>query len=278
MTTKYLDTGTDQLLCEIAQGVATVTFNRPHKRNALSDVLTPALRELLLSLETDTSARCIVITGAGDSFCAGGDVGSMDETWGESKKTATNLAVDKQILALQKKQRALTLRLFEHPKPTLASLPGPAAGAGLCIALACDLRIASESAFVTAAYSRLGLSGDYGGSWLLTQLVGPARAKEIYYTSRRLDSNECLKLGIFNEVVPNTDLQTTTFQMARSLAEAAPLALRYMKKNLNFALRSDLAASLDLEADHLIRCTQTEDHLAAIKAFIEKKRPTFKGK
>ena len=278
MTTKHLDTGTDQLLCEITQGVATVTFNRPHKRNALSDVLTQALRELLLTLGVDTSVRCVVITGAGDAFCAGGDVGSMDETWGESKDNVETVALDKQTLALQEKQRALTLRLFEHPKPTLASLPGPAAGAGFCIALACDLRIASESAFVTAAYSRLGLSGDYGGSWLLTQLVGPARAKEIYYTSRRLDSNECLKLGIFNEVVPNTDLQTTTFQMARSLAEAAPLALRYMKKNLNFALRSDLAASLDLEADHLIRCTQTEDHLAAIKAFIEKKRPAFQGK
>jgi len=277
MATRHLDTGTGQLLCGIEHGVATITFNRPQKRNALSDVLTPALRTLLLALETDASVRCLVLTGAGNSFCAGGDVGSMDETWGESKKSSGDIPIEADVLALQEKQRTLSLRLFEHPKPTIASLPGPAAGAGFCIALACDLRIAAESAFVTAAYGRLGLSGDYGGSWFLTHLVGPARAKEIYYTSRRLDAAECLKFGIVNEVVPDADLQTRTLQMARSLADAAPIALRYMKKNLNFALQSDLASCLDLEADHLMRCTKTEDHLTAIEAFIEKKTPTFRG-
>ena len=277
MTKEILNTGTDQLLCEIEDGVAIVTFNRPEKRNALSDVLTPALREVLLSLETEPAARCLVLTGAGTAFCAGGDVSSMNDTWGNAEETAAR-PLEAAIAALQDKQRHLSLRLFQHAKPTIAALPGPAAGAGFSIALACDLRIAAESAFVTAAYGRIGLSGDYGGSWFLTQLVGPARAKEIYYTSRRVDAKECLELGIVNEVVADADLQTRTRELAQSIADGPPIALRYMKENFNRAVVADLTTCLDLEADRLMRCTRTADHLNAVQAFLEKKPPKFEGR
>ena len=277
MAKKILDTGTDQLLCVIEDGVATVTFNRPEKRNALSDVVTPALREVLLTLETEPAARCLVLTGAGTAFCAGGDVSSMNDTWGNDAKTAER-PLNAEIRALQDKQRSLSLRLFQHPKPTIAALPGPAAGAGFSIALACDLRIAAESAFVTAAYGRIGLSGDYGGSWFLTQLVGPAHAKEIYYTSRRVGAAECLQLGIVNEVVPDASLQARAREVARSIADGPPIALRYMKENFNRAVFADLSACLDLEADHLVRSARTADHLNAIQAFLEKKPPKFEGR
>ena len=277
MTTQTLDTGTDQLLCEIEDGVATVTFNRPEKRNALSDVLTPALRELLLTLEGEPTARCLVLTGAGAAFCAGGDIGSMNDTWGDQEKIAER-PIEVEIRKLQDKQRNLSLRLFQHAKPTIAALPGPAAGAGLSIALACDLRIAAESAFVTSAFGRIGLSGDYGGSWFLTQLVGPARAKEIYYTSRRVSAAECLDLGIVNEVVPDLDLKTRTTELAQSIADGPPIALRYMKENFNRAVFADLSTCLDLEADRLMRCARTQDHLNAIQAFLKKKTPKFEGR
>ncbi|MCZ6665299.1 MAG: enoyl-CoA hydratase [Gammaproteobacteria bacterium] len=277
MAIRTIDTGTDQLLCDIDEGVATVTLNRPEKRNALSNTLTPALREILLSLETDDAVRCVVLTGAGTAFCAGGDVGSMRDTWGENEDTGRP-PIEAQIRALQHKQKTLTLRLYQHAKPTIASLPGPAAGAGFSIALACDLRVAAASAFVTAAFGRIGLSGDYGGSWFLTQLVGPARAKEIYFTSRRVGADECLKLGIVNEVVADEDLARRTRELARSIAQGPPIALRYMKENFNRATVADLTTCLDLEADRLMRCTQTDDHLRAIEAFLEKREPKFEGR
>ncbi len=277
MGSQTIDTGTDQLLCEIDESVATVTFNRPAKRNALSNELTPALRKILLALETDDAVRCVVLTGAGTAFCAGGDVGSMRDTWGENEDTSCP-PIEAQIRALQHKQKTLTLRLYQHAKPTIASLPGPAAGAGFSIALACDLRIAAASAFVTAAFGRIGLSGDYGGSWFLTQLVGPARAKEIYFTSRRVGAAECLKLGIVNEVVADEDLVRRTRELARSIAQGPPIALRYMKENFNRATVADLTTCLDLEADRLMRCTQTDDHLRAIEAFLEKREPKFEGR
>ena len=277
MAIRTIDTGTDQLLCDLDEGVATVTLNRPEKRNALSNTLTPALREILLSLETDDAVRCVVLTGAGTAFCAGGDVGSMRDTWGENEDTSRP-PIEAQIRALQHKQKTLTLRLYQHAKPTIASLPGPAAGAGFSIALACDLRIAAASAFVTAAFGRIGLSGDYGGSWFLTQLVGPARAKEIYFTSRRVGADECLRLGIVNEVVADEDLARCTRELARSIAQGPPIALRYMKENFNRATVADLTTCLDLEADRLMRCTQTDDHLRAIEAFLEKREPKFEGR
>ena len=142
-----LDTGTDELLCSVDERVATITLNRPERKNALSDNLTPALRQTLLELNTSQEVGCIVITGAGNAFCAGGDVSGMGGGSNNEKPEHTPSVQDR-VKTLQHKQETLTLRLFEHAKPTIASLPGPAVGAGMCIALACDMRIGSESAFI----------------------------------------------------------------------------------------------------------------------------------
>ena len=172
-----LNTGTDELLCNIDQRVATITLNRPEKRNALSDNLTPALRQTLLELETRNDVGCIVITGAGSAFCAGGDVGGMSSNNAQAANTPGTERPTMQQRTLIHKQETLTLRLFDHVKPTIAALLGVAAGAGMCIALACDIRIAAASSFVTTAYRNIGFSGDYGGSWLLNQLLGQPKPR-----------------------------------------------------------------------------------------------------
>jgi len=276
---RTVDTGTDQLLCEIEAGVATITLNRPDKRNALSNELTPALRRVLLDADTDPAVRCVVITGAGRAFCSGGDVSGMggNASPPPMASDAPKRTIDDAIRNLQQGQETLTLRLFDLSKPTIAALPGAAAGAGMSIALACDLRIAAQSAFITTAFANIGLSGDYGGSWLLTRLVGPSRAKELYYTSRRVGADEGLALGIFNEVVADDELMARTQTLARSIASGPPIALRYMKENLNRAVGTDLRSALAMEADRMVRCTRTDDHKEAVQAFMAKRKPTFRG-
>jgi 2-(1,2-epoxy-1,2-dihydrophenyl)acetyl-CoA isomerase len=272
MTT--FDTGTDQLLCDIDDAVATITFNRPEKRNALSDILTPALRETLLTLEKTPEVRCIVITGAGNAFCAGGDISGMGR--GDSNP-AIRQSRENAARELLHREETLTLRLHELAKPTIAALPGPAAGAGFSVAVACDLRIGAESSFIKTAFANIGLPGDYGGSWFLTQLVGPAKAKELYFLSPKLSANECLALGIFNEVVPDDKLLDRAQEIARAIANGPPIAIAYMKSHINAATSGDLRACLASEADRTIRCLDTEDHKEAARAFLEKRAPKFAG-
>ena len=278
MARTTLETGTEQLQCEVANGVATITLNRPEKRNALSNELTPALRQMLLTLEAEPAVRCVVITGAGRAFCSGGDVSGMGGGAAPVPAGGTKPMLEDAVRKLQIGQETLTLRLFDLAKPTIAALPGAAAGAGMSIALACDLRIAAQSAFVTSAFANIGLSGDYGGSWLLTQLVGVAKAKELYYTSRRVGAEEALALGIFNEVVPDDQLMPRTQALAESIAAGPPIALRYMKENLNRAVDADLRSALALEADRMVRCTRTDDHREAVQAFNGKRKPIFQGR
>lgn len=268
-----IDTGTTELLCELADGVATVTLNKPDKRNALGDILTPALRAVLLTVEEDARCGAVVVTGAGRAFCAGGDVSGM----GGGKRRANTPAPSEQdaIEALVHKQETLTLRLHELAKPTIAALPGPAAGAGLSIALACDLRIMADSAFVTTAFAAIGLSGDYGGSWLLTRLVGPALAKELYMTARRISAEECLALGMVNRVVPFDELQDTAHELAKQIANGPRTAIGTMKRNINRAIDSDLQTNLALEAEGMVRCSRTADHREAVQAFMQKRPPRF---
>ena len=271
-----LVTGTEQLLCDVEDGVATITLNRPERRNALSNELTPALRQMLLTVEADASVRCVVITGAGRAFCSGGDVSGMGGNTGTSSAPPSSL--EDSVRRLQHGQETLTLRLFDLAKPTIASLPGPAAGAGLSIALACDLRIAASSAFVTTAFANIGLSGDYGGSWLLTQLVGVARAKELYFTGRRVSADDALALGIVDEVVADDRLVERARILAQSIASGPPIAIRYMKQNLNRAVGADLRTCLAEEAEGMVRCTRTEDHREAVRAFMAKRKPVFTGR
>ena len=233
-----IDTGTNELLCSIDQRVATITLNRPEKRNALSDNLTPALRQTLLDLETNNDVGCIVITGAGSAFCAGGDIGGMGDN--RSAEEGPRPTMQNRVRALIHKQETLSMRLFNHAKPTIAALPGVAAGAGFCIALACDMRIAAASTFVTTAYRNIGFSGDYGGSWLLNQLVGPAKTKELFFTGRRVQSDEALALGIFNQVVEDDAFPQAVTELARQIAAGPPIAIGYMKENINSAIEGSL--------------------------------------
>jgi 2-(1,2-epoxy-1,2-dihydrophenyl)acetyl-CoA isomerase len=164
------------------------------------------------------------------------------------------------------------------PKPTIAALPGAAAGAGLSYALACDLRVMASSAIMTTAFAKVGFSGDYGGSYFMTQLIGSAKARELYFLSDRVTADEALNLGLTNWVCEPDDLMDKTMEIANRLANGPSVAYRYMKENLNRAMSGEVDDCLDLEATHHIHCGQTEDHRNATKAFVEKKEPVFKGK
>ena len=272
-----IETGTEELLCRLEDRVAIITLNRPKKKNALSDHLTPALRQTLLDLETKREVGCILITGSGDAFCAGGDIGGMGGNASKDEEVSERPTAEERVRALIHKQETLTLRLADHAKPTIAALPGVAAGAGLCIALACDIRVACRSAFVTTAYRNIGFSGDYGGSWLLTQLVGPSKAKELFFTGRRVQSDEALALGIFNNVFEDASFENEALAMAKQIASGPPIAIAFMKEHINRAVTGDLRSNLAMEADRLIRCAATSDHKEAVKEFMEKRAPVFTG-
>jgi enoyl-CoA hydratase/carnithine racemase len=269
-----IDTGTDELLCVIRDRVAIITLNRPEVRNALSDRLTPALRTMIRRCGENAEVGSLLITGAGTAFCAGGDVKGMG-AHRDPKKLA--MSFDERVADLQERQRLLTGALMSVRKPTIAALPGPAVGAGLAIAMACDIRIAAESAFVSTGYLRVGLSGDYGIAWLLTRLVGTSRARELMFTAEKVDARRAEVIGLVNRVVPDAKLQEAAFAMAKAMAEGPTLALRYMKDNLDEALTFDFATARDHEADRLTRCTMTADHREAVQAFIEKRKAVFGG-
>ncbi len=269
-----IDTGTNELLCEIRDRVAVITLNRPEARNSLSDHLTPALRTMIRVCGENPEVGALLITGAGTAFCSGGDVKGMGA---HRKQSTLDMSFDERVADLQERQRLLTGALVAVRKPTIAALPGPAAGAGLAIAMACDIRIAAQSAFVSTGYLRVGLSGDYGIAWLLTRLVGTARARELMFTAEKVDAERAERIGLFNRVVPDAELRDTAFALARDVAQGPTLALRYMKDNLDEALAFDFATARDHEAERLIRGTMTADHREAVQAFIEKRKPNFKG-
>jgi enoyl-CoA hydratase/carnithine racemase len=276
MTTETtIDTGTDELLCVIRDRAAIITLNRPQARNSLSDHLTPALRTMIRTCGENPDVGALLITGAGTAFCSGGDIKGMGA---HRDKKKTDMSYDEKVADLQERQRLLTGALVSVRKPTIAALPGPAAGAGLAIAMACDIRIAAQSAFISTGYLRVALSGDYGTAWLLTRLVGTARARELMFTAEKVDADRCERIGLFNRVVPDDRLQEEAFALAKSLAEGPTLALRYMKDNLDEALLFDFATARDHEAARLVRLTTTADHREAVQAFIEKRKAVFTGK
>ena len=275
MSSDSIDTGTNDLLASLDNHVLTLTLNRPEARNAMSGAMTSALAEQLAKAELDPAVKCIVLTGAGKGFCAGGDVKGMaargDGTVGDN-------TIDGAIHRQRVNQRATAGKLFKMPKPAIASLPGAAAGAGLSLALACDLRIMASTAVLTTAFARVGFSGDYGGTYFLTQLIGSAKARELYYLSDRINAQEALRLGLANFVCAPEELAARTREIAGRLASGPTVAYRYMKENLNRAMHGDVDDCLDLEATHHVHCGQTEDHREAAKAFVEKREPVFKGR
>ncbi|HLG80669.1 MAG TPA: enoyl-CoA hydratase [Bradyrhizobium sp.] len=269
-----IDTGTDELLCVIRDRVAIITLNRPEVRNALPDQLSPALRAMIRTCGENPEVGVLLLTGAGNAFCAGGNVKGMGA---HRDKAKLAMSFDDKVADLQERQRLLTGALAGLRKPTIAALPGPAVGAGLAIAMACDIRIAAQSAFVSTGYLRVALSGDYGIAWLLTRLVGTARARELMFTAEKVDAERCERIGLVNRVVPDDELQPAAFALAKAMAEGPTLALRYMKDNLDEALSFDFATARDQEAERLIRLTTTADHREAVQAFIDKRKPVFGG-
>ena len=275
MATIELDTGTGELLASKDEGVLTLTMNRPEARNALSRAMLAALTDQLAAAEVDAEVKCVVLTGAGRGFCAGGDVKGMAAS---GDGTTGNSTIDVAIARQRLSQRATAGRLFKMPKPTIAALPGAAAGAGFSLALACDMRIMAASAIMTTAFARVGFSGDYGGTYFLTQLIGSAKARELYYLSERVSADEALRLGLTNWVCAPEELAAKTREIALRLARGPSVAYRYMKENLNRAMAGEVDDCLDLEATHHIHCGQTEDHREATKAFVAKREPVFIGR
>ena len=278
MTSRTIDTGTEHLLAHVEDRVAWLTMNRPERRNAFSNEMLVGLAKALEDAETAGDIGCVVLTGAGGAFCAGGDVKAMDA--GTSQVPGSGgRGIDAAIHAQRLAQRATAGRIYSMPKPVVASLPGAAAGAGFSLAMACDLRIASESAVLLTSFARVGFSGDWGGTFFLTQIVGSARARELYYLSERIDAAEALRLGLVNRVVSAAELEKQTRELALRLANGPSVAYRYMKENLNRAASgADVLECLDLEATHHVHMGQTEDHREAARAFVEKRQPVFKGR
>ena len=276
--TRELDTGTDDLLACVEGHVGVITFNRPERRNALSSGVYSGFAAVLPQFALDPGVRVVMVTGAGDAFCAGGDVKGMNEANQQGgRREGRPESFDDNVAFLRNSQRQVSLALHQHPKPVVAAVPGPAAGAGLSIALAADIRLAAERAIFVTAFTNVGASGDFGGSWFLTQLVGPAKAKELYWTSPRLTSADALQLGIVNAVLPDEDFDDAALGWCHDLAERAPIAQRLIKENINRAITSDLATALDAEAPNMIRAMSTADHREAAAAFVEKRQPVFRG-
>jgi len=274
MSKRTIDTGTPDLQAYVQNGVAVLTMNRPERRNALSGPMLAALSRILGEVELDKEVGAVVLTGAGGAFCAGGDVKSMSE----SNAAGEPPALDAVIHGQRVNQRETSGRLYKMPKPTIAVLPGAAAGAGLSLALACDLRIASENAIMTTAFAKVGLAGDYGGTYFLTRLIGAAKARELYFLSDKVGMQEALRLNLVNWVVPADQLMAKAIEIAERLAAGPRVTYRYMKENLNRAANGDWDDCLDLEATHHIHSSATEDHKEAAMAFVEKRTPTFKGR
>lgn len=270
-----IDTGTEHLQARVVDDVAVLTMNRPERRNAMSGEMLQGMASALREAETNDAIKCVVLTGAGGGFCAGGDVKGMAAGGGRGQGPS----LDERIAAQRLSQRETAGRIYRMPKPVIASLPGAAAGAGLSLALACDLRIAAENAVITTAFAKVGFSGDYGGTYFLTQLVGAARARELYYLSDRIDAKEAERIGLVNQVVPAAALEEETMKLAQRIAQGPTIAFRYMKENINRAAAgADAFDCMDLEATHHVHTGLTEDHREAAKAFVEKRPPTFKGR
>jgi len=253
-------------------GVAVLTLNRPDRMNAM---LTPMMRDLLEAvtrLAADPEIGVVVLTGAGRAFCAGGDVKAM----AEGKEFADD-SLEAKAQALRGAMEISRL-LHEMPKPTIAMVGGAAAGAGLSLALACDLRIAGTEAKFTTAFARVGYSGDFGGSYFLGQLVGTAKARWLYYTAALLDAEQALALGLVNRVVPVADLEPTVREVCAAIVDNAPLSIVANKATIDEVVK-DVGARDLARSEELGRiCFDSADYTEGRRAFMEKRKPVWSGK
>ena len=260
----------DVVQVQIEDRVATLTLNRPDKLNALNGEMARVALATLLELAENPDVGCVVVTGAGRAFCAGGDVSDMAESSDERP------TMEDSIDRLRKGQE-FCWKLHSIPKITLAAMNGYAMGAGLGIALSCDMRLASTKAKLGTAYAKVGLGGDYGITWQLTRLVGPAKAKELFVLGDILDAQQALSVGLVNRVIEHDRLSEEVGNLAGRIAHGPQISYRYMKENVNLAVNSDFRSILDREAFTHIRCAGTEDHKEGARAFVEKRQPQFRG-
>jgi len=265
------------VLYEVVDGVATVTLNRPDRMNTMGDDLNERALEALQRAADDSDVRVVVLTGAGRAFCAGGDLGAMSERRGGADRAGAGGGTQARVEWLRRMVRSSQL-LHEMPKVTIAAINGACAGAGFSWACACDLRYAAASAKFNVAFRNAGLSGDFGGTWTLPRIVGPAKARELYLLSPRFDAAEAERIGLVSKTLPDAELMEHVRSVARDLVAAPPIALRNIKQNLNDAMRLGFSEALDREAERHIAGTLTEDHLEAATAFLEKRPPVFKNR
>ncbi len=259
----------DELLHDLKDGLLTLTMNRPERRNAFTPDMVTKMRDLLASAAHDPAVRAVMVTGAGGHFCAGGDVKAMNEgagldlTYGEHKHRLRD-------------RMNVSAYLHDMPKPTIAAIDGAAAGAGLSVALACDIRICATDSKITTAFAKVGLSGDFGGTYFLTKMLGAARARELYLTSPVLSGTEAAALGLVSRAVDPGTVQDTARDLAQSLANGPTLTLGRIKQNIAMAESgASLAECLDHEAANHMASTITNDHQEAAAAFVEKRKPRF---
>ena len=264
-------------------GVLTLGFDRPEVKNAIDTAGQNLLVKLLVDASRHPGVKVVVLTGTGASFCTGADVRSMgapdpdDPLAREFGESALWQAHEARTDRLKRLAEAAFL-LHEMGKPTIAKLRGPAAGLGFSLALACDFRLAADNAFLVSSFARIGTSGDYGGSYFLTQLVGPSKAKEIYMFSDRIGAQEAFTMGLVNRMLPDAELDAATDAFALRLAQGPSMAYRYIKQNIHAAASGPLERVLDLEARNMIRCRLSEDCREALVAFQHKREPRFNGR
>jgi len=266
-----MTTQSDDFKFDLSDRVATLTLNRPEKLNALSEAMILGVTERLRRCAQDPEVGVVVVTGEGRGFCAGGDVSAMGAAAGEA--LTFEQRVDRQRVWHQ-----LSWLLSEMPKVTIAAVNGPAAGAGLGIALSCDLCFASDQARFGTAFARVGFGGDFGTTWQLTRRVGAIKAKELFFLADVFGAEEAERIGLVNRVFPHETFVAEVRRIAERIASGPLVSYRYMKENVNLSLTADFRTVLDREAVTHLRCGQTADHREGVTAFVEKRAPRFQGR
>lgn len=260
----------DLILVKEENGIATITLNRPEKLNAFYGHMRRDFAEALERVGSDDEIHVVVITGAGRAFCAGGDIAYMQEL-------AKRRDVDEFERLLGSARRVLTtIRLMA--KPVVASINGPAAGAGFNVALACDIRIASSDATFAQSFAKVGLHPDWGGTYFLPRIVPTNIACEMIFLGDSIDAQKAYEYGIINRVVAPEALEEETRKLAGRLAEAPPIAVAAAKRSIYASDQQDLEAMLQLEVEAQLECFESEDFKEGLRAFMEKRKPKFKGR
>jgi len=247
-----------------------ITFNRPDVLNALDREMGKEIGSAVLEIRDDPEVRCVILTGAGRAFCAGGDIKGMLSGFSSSSP-------NERRVGLKNTHRWLT-ELINLDKPVIACVNGFAVGAGMSLAMAADIIIAAENAKFAQSFVGIGLAPDLGGSYLLPRLIGLNKAKELTFTGEMIDAHTAQRLGIVNQVVPSAELENVTWHLALRLAQGPTKAIGLAKAMLNRSFETDLATFLDSEASYQFLCAGTEDFREGVQAFIEKRKPQFKGK